>query len=870
MSYDIKKVEAKWQEFWEKEGVYHFDFNSDKPVYSIDNPPRYASGRLHIGHAVHYTHIDFIARYRRMRGYNVFFPLCFDVNGMPIEVNVEKKYGIRMRETDRHEFVKLCEEFAGANIGEMTRQYRILGESMDPTIYYQTDAPYYRRITQMTFVEMFNKGLVYKAEHPVNWCPRCGTAIADAEIEYAERKTYLNYVRFRVKETGEDLIIATTRPELLCTCQLVAVHPEDERYAALVGKTAVVPIYGQEVKIVADEAVDPEFGTGAVMICSVGDKGDLEWIYKYGLKFIKGIDEEGRMTEIAGKYAGMTVEEAKRAIVEDLEREGLLIKREEIEQTVGTCWRCHTPIEFIQKEQWFIRIMDLKDEVRRAADEIRWFPEFMKKRLEDWIDSLQWDWVVSRQRYFATPIPVWECAECGHVVVPSIEQLKAMDGHVDPTVDPPPVPSCPKCGGGLKGCEDVFDTWVDSSISPLYNTFWMRDDEKFRWLYPMSLRPQAHDIIRTWAFYTILRCKAITGEIPWRDIFIDGFILGPDGRPMHASWGNVVDPLEIIDKYGADPFRYFATQCTLGEDTAFRYKDVVRGQRLVTKIWNIGRFVGGVIDARMEIKPEKLRLADRWILSKYARVLKEVTELLDGYRYDRAVKILENFLWREFADHYIEMVKHRAAHDEGAKMTLYTVALGLIKCFAPFLPHVTEEVYQSFFREHEGAKSIHISEWPSLEFADREAERLGEEVKEVIAAIRRWKAEKGIALNAPIGTVRIATSMPEAIEGGLDDIKGTVHAESVEIIEAREIEERVVEYRPNFSVAGPALRGSMRKLVEFLESTPPDEVERALEEGFAIDGVAVTREMLVPVRRKTYRGMEMEALETEHSLILIG
>ncbi|HDI23796.1 MAG TPA: valine--tRNA ligase, partial [Thermoplasmatales archaeon] len=571
--YDQKQIERKWQEKWQRMKIYHFDFESDKPIYSIDVPPRYASGPLHAGHAVHYTHIDFVARYKRMRGYNVFFPLCFDVNGIPIEERVERKLGITRKDIDRHKFIKLCSEFAEKNIKKMIEQYIKLGESMDPTIYYQTDAEYYRRLTQISFIEMYEKGLIYRGEFPVNWCPRCMTAMADAEIQYVERETSLNTIKFYFKndqpeqilkyhgigrdEKGFYVEIATTRPEMLPSCQIVAVHPKDERAPWLVDQILKVPFFDKEVKIVEDESVDPNFGTGIVMICTIGDKEDLKWVFKYKLPMEMCIDEEGRMTEICGKYKGLKIEEARKKIIEDLEREGYLIKKEPLKQNVGVCWRCKTPVEFILTKQWFLKTLPFKDLVLKTSNDIKWYPEFMKKRLEEWVNSLEWDWVISRQRYFATPIPIWECQNCGEIILARKE-----DCYVDPTRDPPPVEKCPKCGGKLKGSEEVFDTWMDSSISPLYNTFWHRDEKLFKKLYPMSLRPQAHDIIRTWAFYTILRCTLLTGEKPFENIMMGGFILSEDGTPMHASLGNVIDPLEIIEEFGTDAFRCYAASCS--------------------------------------------------------------------------------------------------------------------------------------------------------------------------------------------------------------------------------------------------------------------------------------------------------------------
>ncbi|MBN1785719.1 MAG: class I tRNA ligase family protein, partial [Candidatus Methanofastidiosa archaeon] len=509
-NYNIKDIEKKWQDKWEVEKTYRFDFKSDKPVFSIDNPPRYASGSLHIGHATHYSHIDMIGRYKRLMGYNVFLPLCFDVNGMPIEVNVEKKYKVSPKNLSRSEFTNMCSEFANSNISTMINQFKILGCSFDPSVYYQTDAEYYRRITQITFLIMLKNDMVYKAMHPVNWCTRCVTALGDAEIEYQERETMLNYIKFYLEEKGIEesqsikvdhkgpyVVVATTRPELLPTCQVVAVHPDDDRYKALIGKHLITPIFRRKVRIIADEKVEKDFGTGVVMICSIGDKDDLEFIYKLDLKFEKGIDEEGKMTDICGTYEGMTTIEARANIVHDMQDRDLLIKREQVPQNVGSCWRCHTPVEFLVKEQWFVKVMPFKEKIKAAAERINWHPSWMKVRLDQWIDSLSWDWVISRQRFFATPIPVWECRSCKKIVPARIE-----DCYIDPLETNAPSEFCPECGGMLDGSNEVFDTWMDSSISALYNTFWQRDENIFKKMYPMSIRTQAHDIIRTWAFYS--------------------------------------------------------------------------------------------------------------------------------------------------------------------------------------------------------------------------------------------------------------------------------------------------------------------------------------------------------------------------------
>jgi valyl-tRNA synthetase len=861
-NYNQKEIEKKWQKKWQELKIYNFDFNSDKPTFSIDVPPRYASGPLHAGHAVHYTHIDFAARYKRMKGYNVFFPLCFDVNGIPVEERVERQLKITRKDIDRHEFIKLCSEFAEKNIKTMTDQFTILGESMDSTIYYQTNAEYYRRITQISFIELYKKGYIYKGEFPVNWCPRCMTAMADAEVTYTDRKTSLNTIKFYFKNQPSEQIlkfhgvgkdskgtyveIATTRPEMLPSCQIVAVHPIDERAAWLIDQTIIVPLFNKEVKIVEDESVDPEFGTGIVMICTVGDKEDLNWVFKYKLPIEMSIDEEGKMTQICGKYKGMKIEDAKKAVIQDLKQQNILIKQDPLDQNIGVCWRCKTPVEFINAKQWFLKTINFKDMVLKKSNEMNWYPDFMKIRLEDWVGSLQWDWVISRQRYFATPIPLWECEKCSQVVL-----ARAEDCYIDPTIDKPPVSVCPKCGGKLKGCEDVFDTWMDSSISPLYNTFWYRDEHKFKKYYPMSLRPQAHDIIRTWAFYTILRCSLITGEKPFENMMMGGFILSEDGTPMHASLGNVIDPLEVIEKYGSDAFRCYAASCALGEDNPFRTKDVVRGVKLLTKIWNVQQFITNVIK---DEKPKETELIDidKWILTKYSKLVKNCIEQMDNFGYSQVMKDIEFFLWHELADHYIEMIKssiYENKNVDSIKYTLYTLGLGTLKLFAPFIPHITDEIYSNFYKKFEDEKSIHLASWPQPLLIDQEKENAGEEVKKYISSVRSWKSEQGIALNAPINTNTTYASKDiiSKLKTNEQIIKTTLKYPDTHkfVVGKPDIEEKITKLTPVYSKIGPTFKQDGKKLIDFISKNQDEVIKKIKEKGdMQISDISVLKSSL--------------------------
>ena len=828
--YDWREAEPRWQAKWKEWQLYRFDPDSDKDVYSIDNPPRYASGTLHLGHAYGYTAIDFAARYKRLKGYNVFFPLCFDVNGTPVEVKVEKVMGIRASEVPRQEFIRMCSEFAEKYIGEMIRQFEILGESMDPSIYYQTDAEYYRRLTQISFIRMFKKGLVYKGHFPINYCTWCGTALAEAEVEYEPRKTKLNYIRFHEAGSGREVQIATTRPELLCTCLLVAVHPDDSSKADLIGKELVAPIFERKVKVVADPKVDPVFGTGTVMICSIGDKDDLEWIMKYNLPLEKGIDESGKMTEIAGRYAGMSVGDARKAIIEDMRGKGLLVKQEELDQSVGNCWRCHNAIEFLKVPQWFIKSLEFKGRILEMIDRIVWNPEFMKIRIQNWVNSLAWDWVVSRQRYFATAIPLWECDKCGDVLLADEGEC-----YVDPTSRPPRKERCDKCGGKYVGATDVFDTWMDSSISPLYNTFWERDEKLFKKLYPMTMRPQGLEIIRTWAYYTILREMLLIGEKPWNETMIHGFIMAPDGKPMHASLGNAIDPIPLLEKYGGDALRYYAATCALGIDHAFKEQELVRGGRLATKTWNVMRMVGSVCKTKPS-RPDKLGPADAWILSKFGRLIAEFEKHADKYRFDQAMAATENFLWHEFADHYVEMVKHRAysEDDGGARYALYTVGIGLLKMMSIFLPHVAEDAYQISYEQYEKAKSIHVSAWPEAPAADEEAEKMGEAAKEIVAAVRSWKSANGLSLNAEIGRVEVVGSDAwNLVAGSEADIRETVKAKELEVMQEVALKESVVRLKPIHSKLGPAYKADAKLIVEKMSQATQQQLDQAAE-GFGL------------------------------------
>jgi valyl-tRNA synthetase len=621
------------------------------------------------------------------------------------------------------------------------------------------------------------------------------------------------------------------------------------------------------------------------MICTIGDKEDLRWVFKYGLDLEKGIDEHGCMTDLAVGYSGMDLKDARKAIIKDLDEYGLLVKQEDNPQNIGACWRCHTTIEYLQVPQWFLKILDIKDEVLAAADEIEWFPEFMKVRLREWVNSLSWDWVISRQRYFATPIPVWECVDCGN---PVIAEESAC--YVDPTLDDPPVERCPQCGGDLKGSEEVFDTWMDSSITPLYNAYWIRDDKKFKKLYPMSLRPQSHDIIRTWAFYSIVRGLKLAGEKPWDTIMMGGFILAPDGTPMHASKGNAVDPLEYHSEYGADAIRYYAATCTLGKDHPFRIKDVKRGGQVIRKLYNMERLLS---QAFSDLKPEELiairekvrsstsvlHPVDKWILNRYSQVVEEATQAADEYQFDKTVKSVVDFMWLEVADQYLELIKHRLKSGDIATIyTSYVLGLGIPKLLAPFLPHIAEEVYQEHFKRFEGSRSVHISPWPKTVLKDETGAAKGWLAAEIVRAIRRYKSDNKIALGAPIGPVRLITKDHNALERSLEDIKGTIKAEDVTLERSEDLSQEISGLRPVFKELGPKYRDRMKAIIttfkhplkgESLASIMDAQGQITFDPGDGGGEVTLTSSMADVEKRWVFQGREVNYLTLGDVIVVL-
>ncbi|WP_010477817.1 valine--tRNA ligase [Thermococcus zilligii] len=871
-NYDPNEIEPKWQKFWLDEKIYKYELDEKRPAYAIDTPPPFTSGTLHLGHVLSHTWIDIIARYKRMTGYNVLFRQGFDNHGLPTELKVEKEFKISKDQPEL--FLQKCIEWTWQAIEAMRNQFIRIGYSADWDLEYHTMDNWYKAAVQKSLLEFYRKGLLYQAEHPVYWCPRCRTSLAKAEVGYVEEEGFLYYIKLPLADGSGYVPIATTRPELMPACVAVFVHPDDERYKNVVGKKVKLPIFEREVPVLADGDVDPTFGTGAVYNCTYGDEQDIVWQKRYNLPVIIAINEDGTLNENAGPYRGLKTDEARKKIAEDLERMGLLYDRKKVHHRVLRHTErssCMAPIELLPKKQWFIKVRDFTDEIVRVAGQINWYPGDMFLRLKDWAESMDWDWVISRQRVFGTPIPFWVCRN-GHVVPAREEDLP-----VDPRFDRPPVERCPVCGAELEPVTDVLDCWVDSSITPLIISRWHEaiqgNEEAKRWFehnFPTALRPQGTDIIRTWAFYTIFRTWVLTGEKPWKDIIINGMVAGPDGRKMSKSYGNVVAPDEVIPKYGADALRLWTALAPPGEDHPFKWETVDYNYRFLQKVWNIYRFAEGHLeDFDPANAPSELEPLDRWILSRLHRLIKFTTEEMEKYRFNLLTRELMTFIWHEVADDYIEMIKHRlyGNNEESklrAKAALYELLYNIMLLLAPLTPHIAEELYQNLFRDRIGARSVHLLEWPKYDEGkiDENAEKLGELAREIVGAMRRYKNSHGLALNARLKHVAIyATESYERLKAIEGDIKGTMNIERLDIIKGEpELEERIIEIKPNFGTVGPRYGRLVPKITSYLRENA-EEVAKALKEGekveFEVEGqkVELTRDDVV-LRKAVFSGGE--------------
>lgn len=763
-----KSLEAPIFQKWEKDGIGRFDANSSKPLFVMDTPPPYPSGRpWHIGGASHYAEIDMIARSARMRGFEVHYPIGIDRNGLPVELYTEKKYGVSIKTTPREKFLELCKVALDDLEQEMLQTFKLMGLSGNYEQKYRTDDVSYRVLTQSTFISQWRAGRIYEGTRPSNYCIDCGTTIADAEIVYDELPTKLVYFKFKIKNEETSIPIASTRPELICTCQTVVVNPEDERYKPFIGKTALIPIYNREVPIQAHNSAKQEFGTGAVMVCSYGDYHDVQLFRELNLKEIIAIGDNGRMLPTAGRLEGLRIKQARTAMIELLQKEGILDKVEEISHRTPLCERSKTPIEIIPMDEYYLKVVDVKPELEKIARNLHFHPEMHRSILLNWID-VALDWPISRRRFYGTEVPVWHCNKCKEPYIPPPGK------YYQPWKDPPPAGAKCNCGSTeFTGDVRTFDTWMDSSISALYVTKYGRDEEFFKKTYPTTIRPQGKDIIRTWLHYSILRCAQITGKVPWSDVWVTGWGLDEKGEKLSKSKGNGIDPILMLNKYGAENFRlWIASEVSVGSDYTCSEQKITSPGKFLTKLVNISRFIAGFDLPKQIPDYDDISHSDRWILAELGKLTSDCLAGYEDFNFFIPANKLRDFTWNVFAAHYVELAKGRAygvgfSEKEviSARYTLYVCLRTILLLLAPICPFITEFLWLKVFSN----ESIHKQVFPDLKTWNQEYLKYEKELLEFNSRVWNEKKAKGLSLKESL-----QVSVPPGLLPFSEDLK-TMH-----------------------------------------------------------------------------------------------
>lgn len=779
--YNAEESEKKWMDYWEKEQIYKFDPESKAEVYSIDTPPPTVSGKMHLGHTFSYSQQDFVVRFQRMLGKNVFYPFGTDDNGLATERLIEKMKNVKGQFMKRKEFVDLCLETLKEIRPTYVYDWKRIGTSADFNVFYTTINEHSQKVSQRSFIELFKSKRIYRKRAPFVWCPECQTAIAQVEMKDSERQSNFVYMKFDTS-LGKQITIATTRPELLPACVAIHIHPDDKRYNKFIGAKAKIPFSDREVEISANKDVDMEFGSGIVYHCTYGDMEDVKWTEEFNIEPIEILNKDGTLNEKAGRFKGLHVKKARSAVIEALKEEDRIEKIEPITHVVNVHERCETDIEILTTDQWFIKYLDLKDDFIKYGRKINWYPKHMRARYENWILGLKWDWNISRQRHFGVPIPAWHCKKCSEIVVADEKQLP-----VDPLVDKP-LNKC-KCGSSEFIPEkDVLDTWATSSLTPDIAIELFKGKSIYKKLYPMSLRPQAHDIITFWLFNTVVKGYFHHKDIPWKNVMISGWALDPHGKKMSKSKGNVVDPRETIKKYSADALRFWAAGSSLGDDLPFQEKDLVTGQKFITKIWNASKFSFMHLADYDGKKPKNIEVIDAWILSKLSNIVKDSTKFFMNYEYSHTKLATETFFWHSFCDNYLEIIKDRLYNVDkrgkearaSAQYGLYHSLLTILKLMAPITPFITEELYQLYYKKCEKGKSIHITSWPKLDLIDEKAENIGDFFVYVLQHVRRAKSEKNISLKKPVKKLTAKGKITkEEFEKIKQDLITTTNAEEI-------------------------------------------------------------------------------------------
>lgn len=750
------EIEKKIAEQWMKSPML---FQKKGKAYSIDTPPPYVNTPVHIGQAITYCYMDFFARYKRMKGFSVIFPLGLDRNGLPIEMAAQKKFNVDPLKIGREKFIEYCKKILEESSSETIETFARLGISFSNFKFgnkigdgYMTDSEEYRTLTQSTFYDMWKKDLIYEDKKVVNYCPGCHTTLADAEIIYEEKETSLYYLKFRIKETKKEVTIATTRPELLNSCEAVLFNPEDKRYKELKGKTALTPIYNKEVKILAHPSADMNFGTGLVMMCSFGDLTDIRFFREQKIKPIILINEKGLMNEKAGLVKGLTIKEARKKIMEEIKKNNLILKEEKISHRSPVCERSKDNVEFIEMEEYYLKQLGFKNELMKMQKKIRFFDESSRKILEDWIEGINQDWPLSRRRYYATPIPLWKCKKCHEIIL----------GEKGKYVEPWKVKKiCPKCKSDAEPETKVFDTWFDSSISELYILGYERDNY-FKNIFPSSLRPQGKEIIRTWLYYTLLRAYLLFKKPAFENIWINYHILDEERKKMSKSKGNIINPKEILKNEGSESLRLWsAIEGDLTkQDFACSEEKIKAEAKTLNKLWNLSKFI---LQFKEHKKPARLVNLDRLFLDYMDNLTNFCEEKYENYDFHLPALKLRRFLWEEFSSHYIELIKSRAYNQENrftkeeqdsAIYTLRFLLERLLTLLYPIIPMITFSILK------EMKKDILKEEFPKAIKCKFNEEKINKLI-EFNSKIWKIKKERGLSLKSEIKDIEIPSALKE-------------------------------------------------------------------------------------------------------------
>jgi len=752
--YDPLAVEQKWYQYWENNNFFHMDVNPGQEPFCIVMPPPNVTGQLHMGHALDNTLQDILTRWRRMQGYNTLWLPGTDHAGIATQARVEEQLAVdsvSRYDLGRQEFLNRIWDWKKKYGNRITTQLRRLGASCDWQRERFTMDDGCSEAVLEVFINLYRQGLIYQDYYITNWCSKCKTTISDIEVEHLERPGHLYYLKYPLKEGEGYVVIATTRPETMLGDVAVAVNPEDERYAAMVGKTLILPLVGREMPVIADGYVDPSFGTGALKITPAHDPNDYEVGVRHNLPQVKVINQEGKMSADAGpQYQGLDRYECRKKIVRDLEAGGYLVKTEDHAHAVGHCYRCNTVIEPMLSRQWFVKMKPLAEPAIRAVREgrIRFVPERFSKVYLNWMENIR-DWCISRQLWWGHRIPVWYCKECAEI-----------------NVSKEPVSRCPKCGSlSVEQDPDVLDTWFSSALWPFSTLGWPKKTLDLAYYYPTSVLVTGRDIIFFWVARMIFSGLAFMNEVPFRDVFIHGLVLDALGRKMSKSLGNGVDPIDVIESHGADSLRFMlVTGNTPGNDLRFHFERLDGARNFANKLWNASRFaLMNLEDFDPEGRPGPYTLADRWIISRYHSAVADVTRFLEAYELGEAARVLYDFIWSEFCDWYIELAKPRLygkttpADRYIAQHVLSSVLKGILKLLHPFMPFITEEIWQHM--PGRGVTVMRVS-WPVArkELVSPEAEKEMALIMEVTRAIRHIRSE----MNLPPGRkIEVLLAVPE-------------------------------------------------------------------------------------------------------------